>query len=339
MRLISRYLLLLLLISFASCDTDDGFSEPDGDTTFGIRHDRDLADYEDIAADSNPELPDFSPVVAFEYSVDGSQNGDFTASGVLITPEWILTAGHNFYDVEEQNAPAPPSGITVFVGNDPNNPDETFSVAEVVLHPTWENGLQVYENANDLCLVRLSSPITSITPASLYSETDEVVGSTAWHAGFGSYSEQDGQNPNLESKKHAMENVLDRVRGGIQTSAGGTTYPGGLLAFDFDHPDGTVNALGDELVNDDEATLGSGTSSPMALNFEGTTVTGDSGGPLFLNNNGTWRVAGILSGGAFEPIQNHRDGDYGDISIYIRVSTSIDWIQSVIGSQPLAARF
>ncbi|HAA14908.1 MAG TPA: trypsin, partial [Cytophagales bacterium] len=60
------------------------------------------------------------------------------------------------------------------------------------------------------------------------------------------------------------------------------------------------------------------------------TVQGDSGGPLFVRNGDQWEVAGVLSGGASDPVPNWRDGDYGDISIYTRVSTAIDWINSVI---------
>jgi len=61
-----------------------------------------------------------------------------------------------------------------------------------------------------------------------------------------------------------------------------TNYPGGLLAFDFDHLNGCINSLGDLLVNQDEDYLGSGTSTAKALYFEGTTVTGDSVAALCL---------------------------------------------------------
>lgn len=311
----------------ASCRKD---INPTSDLTFGIRHDMALEDYEELAANPTGDVPDFSSVIFFAYSLDGSTNYDYLASGVLIEEEWILTAGHNFYDAAQQNSPGDPTGIQVRVGNDPNNPDSTYSVSQIVYHPTWLAGDQEFADANDLCLVKLSAPVAGATFATLHSSNSEPVGNVVYHAGFGDYSQLAGQDPDLYSKKHAIQNTLDRVTDGMETSTAGVVYEGGLVAFDFDHPDGTSNTLGDQIINDDEFLLGSGTSSEACLNFEGATVQGDSGGPLFIKYNGKWEVIGILSGGASEPVANHQDSDYGDISIYTRVSTAFDWIQETV---------
>jgi len=110
----------------------------------------------------------------------------------------------------------------------------------------------------------------------------------------------------------------------------GNIYKGGLLAFDFDNPNGSINSLGDNYISEDELLLGSGSSTAEALEFESGTVEGDSGGPLFVKDGDTWKIAGVLSGGLGESLSNFQDGNYGDISVYIRVSQSIEWIQSVI---------
>ena len=317
-----------------SCGAEEEEEAEPNRTAFGIRADRPLSDYEKVASNQAPyntdNFPSCSPVIAFSYSLDGSNGADYVATGTLIKPDWILTAGHNFYVAEEQSSPAPTTGIRILVGNDPNNPSATYTVERLVFHPSWETQNEDFVRANDLCLVKLSTPITNITPAQINTELVNLVGQTTWFCGFGDYSQQLGQNPNLLSKKHAIQNVLDRQNEGIESQANGVTYRGGLLGFDFDSPSGTINSLGDTKVGADEALLGTGTSDPTATEFEGTTVEGDSGGALFIKVGNTWKVCGVLSGGADEPIDNHADGDYGDISIFIRVATHKTWIESVI---------
>lgn len=324
------------LIFATSCgDFDEEDLGPDSEITFGIRHDKPLTDYETVATNTAPyntgDFPDFESVVNFTYSLNGSSEPEFVATGLLVAPDWILTAGHNFFDSEDQNQPAVVTGINVNLGNDPNNPSSTLDVEALVFHPTWINESEVIVGANDFCLVKLKSPVTSINPAILDNSGGEAIGGTVWYAGYGDYSGLPGQNSELYSKKHAISNILDRAVDGITSrTANNVTWEGGLVAFDFDSPDGLVNSLGDDYTSEDEPLLGGGTSSADALDFEGGTVEGDSGGPLFQKIGSEWRVIGILSGGANEPVPGHRDGNYGDISIFTRVSTSIDWINSVI---------
>lgn len=325
---------LLLILFFIITTLNSCQKETIYNAAFGIRHDKNLSDYEEVATNNSPyntaDYPDFSPIIMFEYSLDGSQNTDYVASGVLISPDWILTAGHNFYVAKEQDEPAPVSGIKVIVGNNPNNPINTYTVSKLVFFPTWIEMNDDFLNANDLCLVKLSSPITNITPAEINFETTETIGETLWYCGFGDYSQQFDQDPDLYSNKHAIENILDRKVSDITSTTNGTTYIGGLLAFDFDSPTGEVNSLGDDEIYPDEKLLGDGTSSPIATEFEGTTIPGDSGGPIFMKIDNVWKVCGILSGGINAPFIGYVECGYGDISVFIRVSNHADWIYSVI---------
>lgn len=129
--------MLLALVMLCSSDGYNEDSVVENDiSTFGIRHDKSLSDYEEVAASEEADRPNFKAVVNFTYSLDGSDNQDLIATGTLIDPEWILTAGHNFFESDEQTEPALVSGITVKVGNDPNNPDATYDVEEIIIHPT-----------------------------------------------------------------------------------------------------------------------------------------------------------------------------------------------------------
>lgn len=323
-------ILVLLFLSISSCKKD----LLDENNTFGIRHDVNLEQYESIATNLAPyntaDYPDFSPVVSFKYSLDGSENQEYTASGTIVNEKWILTAGHNFFVADEQSEPALASGIRVYVGLDPDNADASYEVESLHFHPTWIQDNKDFVYANDLCLVKLKTAISSVKPAIMNLTKEEQLDSKVWFAGFGDYSKIKGQDKNASSKKHALENILDRANDGITTTINGITYSGGLLAFDFDSPNQNFNALADSEINEDEAILGAGTSSAASLDFEGTTVAGDSGGPLFVKVGNEWKLAGVLSGGVPKPFAKHKDSSYGDISVFIRVATHSDWIESLV---------
>ena len=201
----------------------------------------------------------------------------------------------------------------------------------MILHPHWITSDGGFENGTDLALVKLASSVTDITPAVInYDVTGEKDKSYTWSCGFGDYSSQAGQNKNDLSKKHATVNVLDRIVDGLTTKVAGINYNGGILAFDFDAPDGKYNTLGDNLVNNEEKILGSGNSAPEALEMEGGTVEGDSGGPIFIKIAGIWKVCGVLHGGVDNVAPKLKDSSYGDISVYCRTASAANWIQSTI---------
>jgi len=141
-------------------------------------------------------------------------------------------------------------------------------VERIVFHPSWLAENDLFDMANDLCLVKLKTPISSITPAKIANTSEVSVGNEVWFAGYCDYSEQEGQNPELFSKRHIIENILDRIVIGLQSSANGQTYTGTILATDFDDAGGLVNSLGDDYRSSDENILGDGSSSAMALPFE-----------------------------------------------------------------------
>ena len=335
----NNYLKLLVLglmaVFIYSCEKDDDeemvvVPPLEITPTFGIRHDKTLADYEAIVS-ATGDYPNFGAVVFLKNKIG---NGEITtASGVLINNQWILTAGHNFFSPGDLS-PVVKDSVTVQFGNDPNdelNAPE-LPVEMIVLHPTFQSEDGDIYGGNDLCLVKLSTPITNVTPAAIFEQDSEQIGSQIWTCGFGDYSMQLGQNAEDYSKKHAYQNVLDRKTNDKPTTINGTTYSGGHLAYDFDNPAGTVNSLGDANNSLDEMELfaAGGTSASELLPYEGATVTGDSGGPIFIKDGGVWKVAGVLSGGLTDPIPNHVTSGYGDISLFTRTFPMLSWIQTTI---------
>lgn len=327
--------LFLLAISlafvFSSCSTtDDENVTPSG--IFGIRGDLNLADYEKIATNASPyqgsDYPNFSSVVFIQVT---NKSDEFIGSGVLIAPNWVLTASHNFYFPGEDKTPKTASQTKVFIGNDPNNPQASYAVEQIIMHPTWSDGDGGFESGNDICLVKLMKTVTGVSPATVnFSKTSPKLNDKLWFAGFGDYSNTAGQNPNLYSKKHALENILDRKVDGLMSKKNNVSYEGGLFAFDFDSPDGLFNTLGDAIINLQEKALGSGTSAATALAFEGTTVQGDSGGPLFGFVNNSWTVIGILHGGVDDVAPNVKDAAYGDISVFTQTASHENWIKNTV---------
>jgi V8-like Glu-specific endopeptidase len=300
--------------------------------TFGIRNDKKLSDYETIATNATPyntdEFPDFRSVVCIQI-----EDGDdvIIGSGVLINSQWIITAAHNFILPEETKNLPKLSNVSILIGNDPNKPSKTLKISQIIVHPHWINSDGGFEKGTDLALVKLITPITDITPAAInFDVAGELDKAYTWSCGFGDYSGQPSQNSDDYSKKHAMVNVLDRIVNGLSTTVANIKYNGGLLAIDFDAPDGKYNTLGDNIVNEQEKVLGSGNSAAEALEMEGGTVQGDSGGPLFIKVNGVWKVCGLLHGGVDNVAPKLKDSSYGDISVYTRTASAATWIQSVM---------
>ncbi len=219
--------------------------------TFGIRNDKKLIDYEAIASNVAPyntsEFPDFRAVVSIHVA---DKKDVFIGTGVLINSQWVLNAAHNFILPEETKNLPILSNVSILIGNDPNKPLKTLTVSQIIVHPHWTSSDGGFEKGMDLALVKLATPINDISPAAVnYDINGEKDKAYIWTCGFGDFSQQPGQNKDDYSKKHAMVNVLDRIVNGLSTTVSGVKYNGGILAFDFDAPDGKFNTLGDNIAN------------------------------------------------------------------------------------------
>jgi secreted trypsin-like serine protease len=80
-------------------------------------------------------------------------------SAALISPTWIITAGHCFHDVNRNRVSGPvpyPTSATLNTANLATSPGETRSVVEVR-----------QTAVNDVALARLSAPVTDVRPLAL----------------------------------------------------------------------------------------------------------------------------------------------------------------------------
>mgnify|MGYP001794414770 FL=1 len=105
---------------------------------------------------------------------------------------------------------------------------------------------------------------------------------------------------------------------------------------DFDPPSGNLNSLaGDNLYVDYLNILGEGSSDAQPTEYEGTSVPGDSGGPLYIKDEGKWKVCGVLSATQamdFEEslFDQKLHFSYGAITFYTRVASHSLWILETI---------
>ena len=263
----------------------------------GVRRD-DVADSEflNLAASAL-----YESVGKFTYSVGASS---YIASGVLISPEWVLTAGHvtggnNFLGGGISN-------MTFSLNS--GNSVLSFAAAEWVTHPGWTATSGDLFAGYDLGLVRLSQSATAVQAATLYLQESlqiqpgTIVGYGATGTGL------TGFQSGTAGTKRAGQNMIDAQGDGLTISSS-------ILFADFDRP-GFPG----------ESVLGSG--SPLALEY--LSAPGDSGGGLFITQNSQTFLVGITSFG-WGYLDGVSNSDYGDLAGFTSTTANAQWISSVTG--------
>ena len=192
--------------------------------------------------------------------------------GTLIKKDWILTAAHGLNSVQANQH------IKLF--------DSVFSIQAIWIHPEFEG----FEN--DIALIHLDRPVSTIQPISLATEKNEM-GKQITLLGRG-WSGTGLTGPIHDDKKlRIATNKVDSVSNH-------------WIKFRFDEPD-----------------------HPNTTELEGISGPGDSGGPALIEINGKKYLAGISSNQLNEQI-GIREGHYGVIEYYTRVSSYLEWINGVI---------
>lgn len=170
---------------------------------------------------------------------------------------------------------------------------ESYRLTDLVLHPRSEQALAV--NKVDLALLRLDRDVENVTPVPVYRKRDEQ-GRTVLFVGWGYSGPATRESRSNDGRlRRASNKVMEAER---------------WLKFRFDDPRN----------RDHEA---------QAL--EGVPGLGDSGGPALVDTEDGVRVMGVALG----ELLNDEDpapaqGMYGAIELYERVSSYLDWIDSVL---------
>ena len=229
--------------------------------------------------------------------------------GVLIAPQWVVTAAHA--------APMQMQGMEddVPIGGGARR------VKRVITHPAYKkvpdqlikevlatgdlSKLHAFlDSSDDIALIELASPVTDVTPVPLYRGSKEV-GMTAELVGKGATGNgakgQNSHDPHRTALRHAFNVIVGN--------------DARYVWYRFDEP-------------------------ASALPLEGITGSGDSGGPLFIGDGGSRQLIGLASWSKYPPGHPFLktwtpdrplvEGLYGEIVHAVRVSRYIPWIDGVI---------
>lgn len=220
--------------------------------------------------------------------------------GVLIAPQWVVTAGHAIAWQPEANQ-VTINGVPRDVERLVVHPGYKKPTQELLDHAlaTWDWTLfrVLLSSSDDIALLKLAQPVTDVSPAAINKSDGEfghmikIMGKGATGNGVTGYE---------FSSSHRTE--LRRAYNKV------TSAHGRWLCYMFDKP-------------------------PNALPLEGGSGGGDSGGPILIQAEKNWLLAGLTSWS--DPQSAIRTpGRYGQISCNVRLSHYKDWIESVISAQP-----
>ncbi|MEG2804953.1 trypsin-like serine protease [Stenotrophomonas sp.] len=241
------------------------------------------------------------PASTFPALVDMPGEGH----GVLIAPQWVVTAAHTIplhgelKQVTLLGTPRPVERVVVHAGYRPLPP--------LLIEQAMASGeamliVAYLADSDDIALIQLAQPVTDVTPAERRGDSVRA-GETVQLLGKGATGQGVAGYDPAGPHRTALRRAYNQV-----TSAYGRWF-----CYRFDAP-------------------------PAAVALEGTLGNGDSGGPVLVQAQDQWQLAGVAS---WKVVQGNvitaRYGRYGEVACNVRLSHYADWIDAVMAGEEPAA--
>ena len=234
------------------------------------------------------------PASAFPALADMPGEGH----GVLIAPQWVVTTGHT----------APSSGVEeIAIGGASHRIERVFihpgyrALPDVLIQEALASGDASAIHAflalsDDIALIKLESPVLDVAPVVLHRGDDEI-GKTIALIGKGATGNGiDGQIPHSPHRT-VLRRAFNVVEGTDER----------WLWYVFDTP-------------------------ATGLAQEGTIGSGDSGGAVVIEDQGSMQLVGLANWVKYveDMVPTIHPGFYGQVVHNIRISKYAEWIESVI---------
>jgi hypothetical protein len=217
--------------------------------------------------------------------------------GVLISRRWVVTVAHAVRSEPVKRVTI--NGLAREVTQLIIHPDFRFPPEELLLLKGDAAPLMsAFAAMDDIALLRLAAPVNDVKPVRLYRGSNEL-GKLVKLYGKG----VTGNGLSGENKDSPHRGKLRRAYNTIISA------DGKWLGYRFD-------------------------SGAAALPLEGQLGNGDSGGPVLVQVDGAWQLAGLADRTYWSgDFAGYRRGIYGQLTYHVRISHYAAWIDSILNAE------